>query len=85
MQSDRVLLILFTNSCRYGFGEPLKVFGYCAEADARKICSDPRTAGRTWFVGWARERGQKRVPMRDDGRLRTVVEDLGVVIEWLAR
>ena len=42
------------------------------------ICSDERTHGASWFLGWTRIGDQPVRFVRDDGRLAEVLEDLGL-------
>jgi len=84
MGGKAYLVIYNKRSDAYGFGDPLRVLGVVSIEDARRICSDPRTKWAESFLGWAQVRGQRIRPVRDDGRLREVAEDLGITVEWLA-
>lgn len=78
MREDRVYIAIFT---RHGRGWPLRVLWETTEEVARAVCSDDRTAGRNWFLGWTRVAGQRVKWEKDDGRFAPLLYELGLRAE----
>jgi len=78
MTTPEVYIVIYSQSSRYGFGEPLRVLCRATERAARMICSDERTHSTSWFLGWTRIGDQSVRFVKDDGRLAEVLEDLGL-------
>ena len=59
----------------------LRVLWLMSEADARKVCSDPRTASRNSALHWTAEYGKQGEDWHytpDDGRWNELLAELGV-------
>ena len=77
---DEVYIVIYSQSSRYGFGEPLRVLWKATERAAKLICSDDRTHGASWFLGWTRVRDQDVRFVKDDGRFGDLFADLGLCV-----
>jgi hypothetical protein len=61
----------------------LRVLWLMSEADARKVCSDPRTAGQNFGLHWTSEHGKQGRDWNytpDDGRWNGLLAELGVTL-----
>jgi hypothetical protein len=61
----------------------LRVLWLMSEADARKVCSDPRTAGQNFGLHWTSEYGKFGEDWRyapDNGRFDSLLTELGVTV-----
>lgn len=79
-----VLIVIYTQSSRYGFGEPLRVLYKAPKSIAMQVCSDNHTHGKTWFLGWTRPGHETNYKWeRDDGRFDNVLRELGLWKEMI--
>jgi hypothetical protein len=61
----------------------LRVLWLMSEADARKVCNDPRTAGRNFGLHWTAEYGKQGEDWDytpDNGRWNGLLAELGVTL-----
>ena len=61
----------------------LRVLWFMPEADARAVCTDPRTAGDSYGLHWTTsygEQGQAWEYVPDDGRFAALLLQLGVTV-----
>lgn len=72
------IVIYSRKSGSYGFGDPLQVLWKAQVEDAKRICSDERTAGSAHFLGWVHCRGQRIRWAKDSGQYDDVLRDLGL-------
>jgi hypothetical protein len=60
-----------------------RVLWLMSEEDARKVCSDPRTAGKSFMLCWTADYGKQGKDWNytpDDGRFDALLAELGVTM-----
>ena len=76
--NNKVYIVIYNKSSRYGFGEPLQILYETTEDVARMICQDDRTKGQSYFLGWTKKKNQKIKWVKDDGRFDELFGELGI-------